>query len=141
MDNISQSDSFLQLIDRLGELEVVIGERARPVVAEVRNRLKEAASARERGDVPGALAIIGQAMARLAGLASHLDAAEGAMMHAIAGSFAQASERRRPGRRQAGGGRDAEQGGRQFEGPRFGFGLVSGVWRFKRSNPEPISGL
>jgi len=90
VDNISQSDSFLQLIDRLGELEVVIGERARPVVAEVRNRLKEAASARERGDVPGALAIIGQAMARLAGLASHLDAAEGAMMHAIAGSFAQA---------------------------------------------------
>lgn len=90
VDNISQSDPFLQLIDRLGELEVVIGERARPVVAELRNRLKEAASARERGDVPGALAIIGQAMAQLAGLASHLDAAEGAMMHAIAGSFAQA---------------------------------------------------
>ena len=90
VDNISQSDPFLQLIDRLGELEVVIGERARPVVAELRTRLKEAASARERGDVPGALAIIGQAMAQLAGLASHLDAAEGAMMHAIAGSFAQA---------------------------------------------------
>ncbi len=90
MDNISQTDSFLQLIDRLGELEVVIGERAKPVVAEVRTRLREAASARERGDVPGALAIIGQAMERLAGLASHLDAAEGALMHAIAGSFAQA---------------------------------------------------
>ncbi|MGO9063075.1 MAG: hypothetical protein ACLQU2_37780 [Candidatus Binataceae bacterium] len=90
VDNISQTDSFLQLIDRLGELEVVIGERAKPVVAEVRTRLREAASARERGDVPGALAIIGQAMERLAGLASHLDAAEGALMHAIAGSFAQA---------------------------------------------------
>ena len=90
MDNTSQTDSFLQLIDRLGELEVVIGEQARPVVAEVRSRLKEAASARQRGDVPGALAIIGQAMERLAGLASGLDAAEGALMRAIAGSFAQA---------------------------------------------------
>lgn len=90
MDNTSQPDSFLQLIDRLGELEVVIGEQARPVVAEVRSRLKEAASARQRGDVPGALAIIGQAMERLAGLASGLDAAEGALMRAIAGSFAQA---------------------------------------------------
>jgi len=90
VDNISQTDSFLQLIDRLGELEVVIGEQARPVVAEVRGRLKEAASARERGDVPVALAIIGQAMQRLAGLASGLDAAEGALMRTIAGSFAQA---------------------------------------------------
>lgn len=90
VDNISQTDSFLQLIDRLGELEVVIGDQARPVVAEVRARLKEAASARERGDVPGALAIIGQAMERLAGLASGLDAAEGALMRAIAGSFAHA---------------------------------------------------
>jgi hypothetical protein len=90
VDNISQADPFLQLIDRLGELEVVIGEQAKPVVAEVRERLREAASARARGDVPGALTIIGQAMQRLAGLASHLDAAEGALMHAIAGSFAHA---------------------------------------------------
>jgi hypothetical protein len=90
VDNLSQTDPFLQLIDRLGELEIVIGEQARPVVAEVRARLKEAASARARGDVPGALAIIGQAMERLAGLASGLDTAEGALMRAIAGSFAQA---------------------------------------------------
>ncbi len=88
--SLSQPDSFLQLIDRLGELEVVIGPQARPVVAEVRSRLKEAAAARERGDVPGALAIIGQAMQRLAALAGSLDAAEGALMRAIAGSFAQA---------------------------------------------------
>jgi hypothetical protein len=87
---LSQPDSFLQLIDRLGELEVVIGPQARPVVAEVRSQLKEAAAARERGDVPGALAIIGQAMQRLAALAGSLDAAEGALMRAIAGSFAQA---------------------------------------------------
>ncbi len=87
---LSQPDSFLQLIERLGELEVVIGPQARPVVAEVHSRLKDAAAARERGDVPGALAIIGQAMQRLAALASSLDAAEGALMRAIAGSFAQA---------------------------------------------------
>jgi hypothetical protein len=60
------------------------------VVAEVQGRLREAAAARERGDVPAALAIIAQAMERLAGLASSLDAAEGALMRAIAGSFAQA---------------------------------------------------
>ncbi len=88
--SVAQSDSFLQLIDRLGELEVVIGPQARPVVAELRARLRQAAAARERGDVPGALAIIAQAMERLAGLANSLDAAEGAMMRAIAASFGQA---------------------------------------------------
>jgi hypothetical protein len=87
---LSQPDSFLQLIDRLGELEVVIGPQARPAVAEVRGRLREAAAARERGDLPATLAIIGQAMQRLAALAGTLDAAEGALMRAIAGSFAQA---------------------------------------------------
>ncbi len=90
MATLSQPDSFLQLIERLGELEVVIGPQARPVVAEVQTRLREAAAARERGDVPGALTIIAQAMERLATLAGSLDAAEGALMRAIAGSFAQA---------------------------------------------------
>jgi hypothetical protein len=90
MASLSQPDPFLQLIDRLGELEIVIVPQARPVVEEVRSRLKEAVAARERGDVPGALAIIGQAMERLAALASSLDAAEGHLMRAIAGSFAQA---------------------------------------------------
>jgi hypothetical protein len=88
--NLSQPDSFLQLIERLGELEVVIGPQARPVVAEVQTRLREAAAARQRGDMPGALAIIGSAMERLAALANTLDAGEGALMRAIAGSFAQA---------------------------------------------------
>jgi hypothetical protein len=87
---VSQPDSFLQLIDRLGELEVVIGPQARPVVAEVQARLREAAAARQGGDVPGALAIIGQAMERLAALAGSLDPSEGNMMRAIAASFAQA---------------------------------------------------
>ena len=90
VDNLSQADPFLQLVERLGELEVVIGEQARPVVAEVRSRLQEAAAARERGDVPRALEIIGQAMERLAGLASTLDPAEGAVMRMIAASFGHA---------------------------------------------------
>ena len=87
MATVSQPDSFLQLIDRLGELEVVIGPQARPVVAEVQARLREAAAARQGGDVPGALAIIGQAMERLAALAGSLDPFEGNMMRAIAASF------------------------------------------------------
>jgi hypothetical protein len=88
--SLSQQDSFLQLIERLGELEVVIGPQARPVVAEVRNRLREAAAARERGDVPGALATIAEAMDRLAALAGGMDGEEGMLMRAIAASFAQA---------------------------------------------------
>jgi len=87
--SLSQSDSFLQLIDRLGELEVVIGPQARPAVAEVRNLLREAAAARQRGDVPGALGIISAAMQRLAALAGGVDGEEGAMMRAISASFAQ----------------------------------------------------
>jgi hypothetical protein len=88
--NISQPDSFLQLIDRLGELEVVIGPQARPAVAELRDKLREAGAARQRGDVPGALAIIAQSMERLAALAGSMDGEEGAMMRAISASFAQA---------------------------------------------------
>jgi hypothetical protein len=87
---LSQQDSFLQLIERLGELEIVIGPQARPVVAEVRNRLRQAAAARERGDVAGALATIGEAMDRLATLAAGMDGEEGMLMRAISASFAQA---------------------------------------------------
>lgn len=90
MATISQPDSFLQLIDRLGELEVVIGPQARPAVAELRDKLREAAAARQRGDVPGALVIIAQSMERLAALAGAMDGEEGAMMRAISASFAQA---------------------------------------------------
>jgi hypothetical protein len=86
---LSQADSFLQLIDRLGELELVIGPQARPAVAEVRKLLRDAAAARQRADLPGALAIIAEAMQRLAALAGGMDGEEGAMMRAIAASFAQ----------------------------------------------------
>ena len=88
--SVPQPDSFLKLAESLGELEVVIGPKARPVVAEVRAGLREAMACRERGDLPGALAVIERAMERLAALGSQLDPAEGAMMRSLAKHFSHA---------------------------------------------------
>jgi hypothetical protein len=88
--SVPQADSFLKLAENLGELEVVIGPKARPVVAEVRAGLRDAMACRERGDLPGALAIIERAMERLAALATQLDPAEGAMMRTLAQHFRRA---------------------------------------------------
>lgn len=84
------SEPLLKLADALGELEVVIGDQARPVVAEVRSRLVEAAASREKGDVVGALDIIHRAMEQLASLAGQLDPDEGMMMSTIAQRFTRA---------------------------------------------------
>jgi len=81
-------DSFFRLAEGLRELEVTIGPKARPVIAEVRGRLGEAAALRQNGDVPAALGAIRQAMARLAALAGELDPAEGMLMKLIADRFA-----------------------------------------------------
>ena len=81
------TDSFLKLAEGLRELEIVIGEAARPAVAEVRAQLNDAIAARERGDMPSARAKIRGAMERLASLGSELDPAEGAMMREIAAIF------------------------------------------------------
>ncbi len=80
-------DPFAKLAQNLGELEIVIGERARPAIAAVRAGLRDAIACRERGDMPGSLAAIRLAMERLAALASTLDAEEGAMMRFIAERF------------------------------------------------------
>jgi hypothetical protein len=88
--SVSITDSFVKLAENLGELEVVIGPQARPVVAEVRAGLHDAMACRERGDLPGALAVIERAMERLAALATQLDPAEGAMMRGLAQHFSQA---------------------------------------------------
>lgn len=80
-------DPFLRLADNLGELEVTIGERARPVVAELRQRLREAAASRARGDLPASLDRLKSAMERLAAVASELDPHEGAQMLAVARRF------------------------------------------------------
>jgi hypothetical protein len=83
-------DPFLKLADSLGELEVTIGERARPTVAELRQRLRAAVASRERGDLPGSLEQLRGAMERLAAIASELDPEEGALMRMVAQRFTEA---------------------------------------------------
>ncbi|MGH7863383.1 MAG: hypothetical protein ACREQB_00210 [Candidatus Binataceae bacterium] len=80
-------DPFVKLTENLSELEVVIGDKARPVVAEVRAGLTEALALRERGDVPAAIDSIRRAMERLAMLGAELDVDEGRLMRAIAERF------------------------------------------------------
>ena len=72
------------LIGSLGELEVVLGKQVAPTLAAVRSLLIEATAARARGDLPGAVAHIGQAMERLSALADGLDPAEAMLMRALA---------------------------------------------------------
>ncbi len=80
-------DPFTKLAQNLGELEVVIGEHARPAIAGVREGLRDALACRERGDLTGSIAAIRIAMERLADLGSTLDPEEGAMMRFIADQF------------------------------------------------------
>jgi hypothetical protein len=83
-------DPFLKLADNLGELEVTIGERARPIVGELRQRLRAAVACRERGDLPGSLEQLRGAMERLAAIAAELDPEEGALMRMVAQRFTEA---------------------------------------------------
>ena len=83
----STDDPFAKLAQNLGELEIVIGERARPAIVQVRAGLSDAIACRERGDMPAAIAAIRVAMERLAALGSVLDPEEGAMMRFIAERF------------------------------------------------------
>ena len=83
-------DPFTKLAQNLGELEIVIGERARPAIAGVREGLRDALACRERGDMAGSIAAIRVAMERLANLGSTLDPEEGAMMRLIAERFTEA---------------------------------------------------
>ncbi|MGH7923889.1 MAG: hypothetical protein ACREQH_04770 [Candidatus Binatus sp.] len=82
-----EDDPFTKLAQNLGELEVVIGERARPAIAGVRERMRDALACRERGDMAGSLAAIRLAMEQLAALGSTLDPEEGAVMRLIAERF------------------------------------------------------
>ena len=81
---------FLKLADNLGELEVTLGAHARSVVAEVREELRAAIASRERGDLPGSLALLRRAMERLAAMGSELDPEEGALMRMVARRFTEA---------------------------------------------------
>ena len=86
-------EALAALFSRMGELKVVLGPAAAPGVDEVERHLREGLAARERGDPGAAVAKIARAMDLLAGLAGHADAAEGAMMCAIAERFRQALAR------------------------------------------------
>jgi hypothetical protein len=83
-------DPFLKLADNLGELEVTIGERARPAVVELRHRLRAAVASRERGDLPDSLERLRGAMERLAAIAGELDPEEGSLMRMVAQRFTEA---------------------------------------------------
>jgi hypothetical protein len=83
-------DPFTKLAQNLGELEIVIGERARPAIAGVRERMRDALACRERGNMTGSIAAIRLAMEQLAALGSTLDPDEGAVMRAIAERFTEA---------------------------------------------------
>jgi hypothetical protein len=72
---------------RIGELKVVLGPAAAPGVDEVERCLREGLAARQRGDVGAAATKLGQAMERLAALASAADPVEGRMMRAVAERF------------------------------------------------------
>jgi hypothetical protein len=78
------------VVTRLRELEVVLGKEVGPAIAEVQSTLIGAMAARDRGDVPGAIAQIGQGMDRLAALADRLDPAEATLMRGLAQTFRQA---------------------------------------------------
>lgn len=83
-------DSFIRLGESLGELEVTVGPSARPVIAEVRRRLAEAAAHQQNGDTPGAIALIRRAMEQLASLAGTVDPAEAALMRMLSEHFSKA---------------------------------------------------
>ncbi len=72
---------------RLDQLEVVLGTNVRPVLAAVKTMLAAAGAARARGDAPGAVAQIGQAMDLLSTLADQLDPAEATLMRALTQTF------------------------------------------------------
>jgi hypothetical protein len=86
----SPDDPFTRLVQNLGELEIVIGERARPAIAGARESLRDALACRERGDMAGSIAAIRVAMERLAALGATLDPEEGALMRLIAERFSAA---------------------------------------------------
>jgi len=75
------------LITRLDEMAIVIGPVAAPRLGAVRELIQRALALRARGDVPNATLMIGRAMEELAGLADHLDPAEGTLMRAAVRQF------------------------------------------------------
>lgn len=78
---------------RIGELKVVLGPGSAAGVDALEALIRDGLAARERGDVPHAVARIVEAMTRLAELAGASDAAEAPMLRAMAEQFAGALSR------------------------------------------------
>ncbi len=76
--------ALANLVARLDDLQLALGQQIAPVLASVREMLIAALAARDRGDVPGAIERIGNAMDRLTVLADQLDPAEAMLMRALA---------------------------------------------------------
>ncbi|MBI1813468.1 MAG: hypothetical protein HYR72_00675 [Deltaproteobacteria bacterium] len=107
-----------QVIARLSELEIVLGEPARAAIPAVRARLIEAMAARDRGDAPAALARVGLAMDNLAALADRLDPAEAMLMRAVAQRFRAAlAQGDESTAKQAAADMFAQSGAREFKKP------------------------
>jgi len=87
---ISFPEALEIFFGRMNELKLLLDPKEVANVGQVETLLREALSARGRGDVPVAVTKIGQAMDRLAALASTGDPQEGAMMRAMAEHFRQA---------------------------------------------------
>ena len=85
------------LLQRLGEIEVVLGPAAGARIGAVRAHLQHALGLRAAGDASGASGAIRRAMEELAGLASHLDPHEGVLMRAVVEQFGMALMRGEPG--------------------------------------------
>lgn len=75
-------------LGRIDELKVVLGAPASAGVDAIAARIREGLAARDRGDVPGAVARIVEAMRLLADVAGRSDAAEAPMLRAMAERFA-----------------------------------------------------
>ena len=75
---------------RVGELKVVLGGSSAPGVDRLEAVIQRALAARERGDVPGAVKGIVQAMELLADLASATPGIDAAQLRGMATAFKQA---------------------------------------------------
>ena len=75
------------LLGRLGELRVVFGQSATPVVAAVEHELRQAIGARDRGDPVDSVRRIAAAMVRLTDLADGIGGGAGAAMRLVIERF------------------------------------------------------
>ena len=87
MDGDERQWPLERLAGGIEELKTVLGADAAPRIDRVKHQLIHAMAARDRGDRTATLTSIAGAMAGLAELGDRLDAAEGAMMRAVATGF------------------------------------------------------